>query len=663
MHLFGITQDAPRLGDLTPFVFTYKFLAVATLHARFPFNLLNSVLHTRWMGKMHSDGSLNKIKTEKSVFGFLRRKRRCKVHISPEITEIEKLSSLFSPHTSPVPIYWNTPVKIRNYYLSESTAQLLPPPLPVKIMSKIQARTPDLTVNTGTANDTKAPSKQVADTVFSAIIDPSPRSFEHQKAEPFRRVVSLNKSQSMGVIEDKARSLELSPTRNEPVKPEESPTEVNKSADSSSEPSSDDRLDREDLLQAEYNKLFQIGRESGYDDDDVRQWVDYVLEHGLPDFQTGPEMDAESIDTEVDWNKARVPEFTQRDPAVKEIERHYLQDIFGKDIISTHQLLVDNQYTSDAFAASSGQNAIYLHGNSDIASHTTLKAYCHDSTSPSSSSAASHSFHLAAPKIEHSTDIDCRGSDDRSATPTAGREWFRADMNDDEFRESPDIGFKSKDTATQKRELKVTGTSVLKDTQHQGAFLPSGLTDNSLYLDKHGSLNTNTIDSNGLIPLLLPLRYNKASPAAHRRTFNASTAARVTDPLSEAADLSGIASEISTSYPDSPTLGYAHLSTPSTISQSIDTLTSSQPLPRSLPSCSPSANDKMKVSQKNVGSGKFKASPRDVGLPSPCDTFSESSFDSRRRESTLSTKWDEEMQYTIEKVGSRGHITPLPGSY
>ena len=39
--------------------------------------------------------------------------------------------------------------------------------------------------------------------------------------------------------------------------------------------------------QAEYNKLFQIGREKDYDDDDVRQWVDYALEHGLPDPKTG----------------------------------------------------------------------------------------------------------------------------------------------------------------------------------------------------------------------------------------------------------------------------------------------------------------------------------------------------------------------------------------
>ncbi len=649
MHSFGITQDAPRLRDVTPLVVTYKFLAVATHHTHISFNLLRSVLHTRWMGKMHSDGSLNKKKTRKSVFGFLRPKIRCKFHISPELNEYERLRSLPSPHTSPVPIYWNTPVKIRNYYLSELTAQLLPPPLPVKIMSKIQARTPDLTVNTDTANNTKAPSKQDADVVFSAIIKSSPQGFENQKAKPLRRGVSLHKSRSMGAIRDESRPFELSPTRNEPVKPEQSPTEANKSADSSSESSSDDGSDREELLQAEYNKLLQIGRERGYDDDDVRRWVDYVLEHGLPDFKTGSEEDSESIETEVDCNKARIPEFTQRDLAVKEIERHYLQDVFGQDTISTRQLLVDNQYTSDALAASSGQHAIYLHGNSDIASHTTLKACCHDSTSPSSSSAASHSFNLAAPEIEHSNVVDSCGSDDRPATPNAGRDWFRADMNDDGFRESPDIGLKAKDTAAQGQELKATGT------QHQGAFIPSRMTGHSLYADARASLNTNIIDNNGLIPLLLPLRYNKGSSVAHRRTCNGSTAASVADPSSEAADLSGIASEVSISYPDSPTLGYAHRSTPSTTSQNILTPTSSQLHPRSLPSYSPSTNDKMKLPQQNVGSGRYKVGPRDVSLPSPCGTFSESSSHSDRRESTISTKWDEEMRYAIEKVGSRDH--------
>ena len=63
----------------------------------------------------------------------------------------------------------------------------------------------------------------------------------------------------------------------------------------------------------EYDKLFQIGRERGYDNDDVRRWVDYILEHGLPDLKTGFDVDSEVVETEVDCNKARVPEFTQRD--------------------------------------------------------------------------------------------------------------------------------------------------------------------------------------------------------------------------------------------------------------------------------------------------------------------------------------------------------------
>ena len=655
---------------------------------------------------MHSDGSFNKIEVKKSVFGFLRRKRSCKLHISPEVNEFERLSSLPSPHTSRVPLYQNTPIKIKNYYLSEST---------VNMMSKIEARTPDLTLNTDTANNTNAPSKEDADFVFSAVFDSSPRGFENQKAEPLRRNGSLHKSRSMGAIRSKSSPFELSPTRNEPVKPEHSPTEATKSPDPASESLSNDGLDHEELLQAEYNKLFQIGREIGYDDDEVRQWVDYVLEHGLPDSKTGFEMDSEVIETEVDRNNARVPEFTQRDPAVKEIERHYLQDVFGEHTMSTRQLLVDTQYTSDEIATPSGQHGLYTHGNSDIASHVTLKAYCDDPVSSSSSSAASPSFRLAPPKIEHSNVADNCGSDDRSAIPDAGPLWFRTDMDRGQFRESPEIGFKAEDTGDQEHELK---------------------------------LRTNTVDSNGLIPLLLPLRHNKASSDLHKRTRNAPTAARVANPSvlkklhdvgqsssfnrgpglktsfnldykeddnlaqatskliplnrtwkeqlseatatlanladcrtstdscsvhtydslidslddkqSEAAHLSEIASETSTSFPDSPTLGYAHLSTPSTTLQDIYIPPSSPFYPRYRPSWSPSSNDKMKMPHKNVGSGRSKASPRDVSLPSPCGTFSESSFNSRCREPTPSTKWDEEMWYANEKVCSRTTLSLCP---
>ena len=661
------------------------------------------------MDKNHSDGSFNKIEVKKSVFGFLRRKRSCKLHISPEVNEFERLSSLPSPYTSPVPLYQNTPIKIKYYYLSEST---------VNIISQIEARMPDLTLKTDTTNNTKAPSKEDADFILSAVFDSSPRGFENQKAEPLRRSGSLHRSRSMGAIKGESPPFELSPTRNEPVKPEHSPTEATKSPDPASVSLSNDGLDHEELLQAEYNKLFQIGREIGYDDDDVRQWVDYVLEHGLPDPKTGSEMDSEIIETEVDRNNARVPEFIQRDPAVKEIERHYLQDVFGEDTISTRQLLLDNKYTPDEIAAPPGQHGIYIHGNSDIASHVTLKAYCDDPVSSPSSSAASHGFRLAPPKIEHSNVADNCGTDDRSAIPDAGALWFRADMDSGEFRESPEVRFKSEDTGDQEHELK---------------------------------LRTNTVDSNGLIPLLLPLRCNKASSGLHQRTRNAPNAARDANPSvlkkrhdvslsssftrgpglktsftldykeddnlaqatgkptplnrtwkeqlteatatlaslaecrtstdscsihtydslidslddkqSEAAHLSGVASETSTSFPDSPTLGYAHLSTPSTTLQDIYIPPSSPFNPRYVPSWSPSANDKMKMPHKNVGSGRSKASPRDVSLPSPCGTFSESSFNSRCREPTLSTKWDEAMWYANEKVCSHDYIIPLPGFF
>ena len=78
-----------------------------------------------------------------------------------------------------------------------------------------------------------------------------------------RRGASLHKSRSMGVMRDKARPFELNSPRNELVKPEYSPIKVNKSAHSSPDSSSDKGLDNEELLQAEYNKLFQIGRGRG----------------------------------------------------------------------------------------------------------------------------------------------------------------------------------------------------------------------------------------------------------------------------------------------------------------------------------------------------------------------------------------------------------------
>ena len=660
---------------------------------------------------MPSDSSLNKKEIKKPVFSFLRRKRSGKIRFSPEVNEFERLTSLPSPHTSPISIYRNTPVKIKNYYLSEST---------VNIMSQIEARTPDLTLNTDTTNNTKVPSKEDADFIFSAVFDSSPPGFEDQTAERLQRSGSLHRSRSMGAIDDKSLLFEMSPTRNEPVKPEHSPTEPTKSSDSASEPLSNDGPDDEELLQAEYNKLFQIGREIGYDNDDVRKWVHYVLEHGLPDPKTGSEMESDVLETGLDRNNAKVPEFTERDSAVKEIERHYLQDVFGSDTISTSQLLVDNQYTSDEIAAPSGQHGIYIHGNSDIASHATLKAYCDDPLSSSSSSAASPSFRLASPKMKHSNVTDSCGSDDRSVNPDAGPLWFRADMDSGECRDSPEIGSRANGTGDQEENLNV---------------------------------RTNTVDGNGLIPLLLPLRYNKASSAFQKRTRNASIVASVADPaprelhnaglsssssrgsglktslnvdykaddnlaqatgkpapldrtrkeqLSEAtatlanladcrastdscsvytygtygslidplddkqtkaAHLSGAASETSTSYPDSPTLGYAYLSTPPKKLQDIHIPPASQFQPRYVPSWPSSANSKMKMPQKSVGSARSRASPRDVGLPSPCGTFSESSFNSRCRESTPSTKWDEEMRYANEKACSHNCITLLSGSY
>ena len=658
---------------------------------------------------MHSDDAFNKKKVKKPILGFLRRKTSGKFHISPDVNEFEILCSLPSPHSSPVSIYRNTPVKIKNYYLSEST---------VNIMSKIEAGTPDLTLNTDTTNNTEAPSKEDADFAFSAVFDSSPRGFENQKAELLQRSGSLRKSRSMGAIKDKSRPFESSPTRNDPVKPEHSPTEATKSPDSASEPLSNDRLDNEELLQAEYNKLFQIGRELGYDDDEVRRWVDIVLQHGLPDPKIGSEMNSEVIETEVNCNNARVPEFTQRDVVVKEIERHYLQDVFGEDTIFTRQLLIDNRYTPDETAAPSGQHGIYIHGNSDIASHATLKAYGHEPASSSSSSAASPSFRLAAPKTEHSIVADICGGDDRSVPSDADPLWFRADMDSGELQDSPETVTQAQDTGDREKELKP---------------------------------KTNTVDSNGLIPLLLPLRHNKDSSTLHKRTRNAPTAASVAnssvprklhnvghsstfnrsnglrtfsdlaykegdnlaqasgkpvpldrtrkeqlseatatlanladcrastdscsvytygslidslnDKQSEAAHRSGIASETSTSSPDSPTLGYAHLSTPSTTLQDIYIPPSSQFMPRYVPSWSPSANDKMKMPHKNVGSERSKASPRDVSLPSPCSTFSESSFSSRCRESPPSTKWDEEMWYANEKACYHSYSTTSSGLY
>ena len=59
---------------------------------------------------------------------------------------------------------------------------------------------------------------------------------------------------------------------------------------------------------------------------------------------------------------------------------------------------------------------------------------------------------------------------------------------------------------------------------------------------------------------------------------------------------------------------------------------------------------------KKVGPVKLKASPRDVSLPSPCDTFAESSVITRRRASTIHTKetdeFDEKMRYALERVSS-----------
>ena len=67
----------------------------------------------------------------------------------------------------------------------------------------------------------------------------------------------------MGVMRDKARPFELNSPGNELVKSEHSLIEAAKSVDSSSDSSSDEGPDNEELLQAEYNKLFQVGRGRG----------------------------------------------------------------------------------------------------------------------------------------------------------------------------------------------------------------------------------------------------------------------------------------------------------------------------------------------------------------------------------------------------------------
>ena len=238
-------------------------------------------------------------------------------------------------------------------------------------------------------------------------------------------------------------------------------------------------------------------------------------------------------------------------------------------------------------------------------------------------------------------------------------------------------------------------TSAIVNPQDKATFTPSKMTESNLYPSTHRT-------PNGLIPLLLPLPCNKEklhergqsstigrlaplnrkwneqhseatatlTNLADRPTSTDSYEDQSYDSLidsledkqSEAADLSGVASEVSTSYSDSPTLGYAHLSTPTTTVQDIYGPTSSRSQPRSSPLFSPFANYKKKMPPKK-GPGKFKVSPRDVSLPSPCDTFSESSFNSRCREPTVVTKWDEEMRYANEKVGPHEYITPLFGSY
>ena len=59
-------------------------------------------------------------------------------------------------------------------------------------------------------------------------------------------------------------------------------------------------------------------------------------------------------------------------------------------------------------------------------------------------------FHfLLLPKVEQSYVAHGCGSDYRSATPDANPVWFRVDMDSDELRDSPNIGPKAKDIASQ----------------------------------------------------------------------------------------------------------------------------------------------------------------------------------------------------------------------
>ena len=479
---------------------------------------------------MYHDGNLNDTKAKNSVLGFLKCRRSPIAHYSAENDELARLSALRSPRGSDTSMYWDTPIKIRSHYLSESTVKLLPPPMPLRNMGRKQVHHPGLSVDTEAANRSQIPNMGDTDDVFSTINNSNPASYGDQKPGPLRHTVSLHKSRSTGAMCERTRPFITSPTRDGDLKLQYSFKEAKPSPQFSAELLSGARSDGEEIVQAKYVKLCEIGRRKGYEDEEIRQWFDWMLQHSPSEMKAEKEVECETEGAEVKYNESKVPGFTQSHPRVKEIEHSHLQSIFGREMSTTRQLLAakDNSHTSNIIRDFSLKDSMYLYTNPDIASHTTLRASGLDFMSPLSNSTEEKTFHSAGSCMAHDGTMNTRQSDDESASSETSHLFLATAIDSHvthELRESCGDVFTAKHMVAQQKDHTMLSTSDIQPNPYHEAFLSPTIPCTGLYPSTHTYPSTSILDSSGIMPLLLPLRYKKALSTSHKMTRKYSAAA------------------------------------------------------------------------------------------------------------------------------------------
>ena len=405
------------------------------------------------------------------------------------------------------------PLKPRRLLLSPSTLEQLSP---LSSMPKFLKRKLSLTVDTKAAKEEHAPSSH-DDDVFAAIFSANSRGYEDQIAEPLRNRTTIHRSLSTSVISQRAEPTPSpSPPLTEDLDPESPPQSL-------LEFSSEEQPDEEELLQAEYEKFRGIGRSKGWSEAEIDDLFHYILENGFPDLGSDFGFEFDPGDDDSDPDEPEIPKFTDGDHLVKRIERLYLQATFGEDICSTRQLEREDSppATEDGQRDSlrTARNSIYLHSNSDISLNRTVQPMVSAFSSPSSNPSLDELSLSALPP----------GSDDGPKSPAASRRSTSPNGRHSPIEGSPEVkdwcgqdcepmdpgvtNLAAPQSDISKEELSEQSSSdnvddILPNPQHETWPSPSTAASRDKLTDPDACFE------HDVLPLLLPVRYNKSAPNA-----------------------------------------------------------------------------------------------------------------------------------------------------